>query len=94
MPRPKARAAPAGSKRMGPSRLPYPGRPPEPANPIFEPEKCKAYIVYSIGECLSSCRTPCICLCICLCIAAVLGVFVGLNAGMGINPLAMMGIPI
>lgn len=79
---------------MGPSRLPYPGRPPEPANPIFEPEKCKAYIVYSIGECLSSCRTPCICLCICLCIAAVLGVFVGLNAGMGINPLAMMGIPI
>ena len=39
-----------------PPSPPTSGRPPQPANPIFEPEKCKAYIVYSIGEAFSSCR--------------------------------------
>mmetsp|Transcript_26139 Transcript_26139/g.85956 ORF Transcript_26139/g.85956 Transcript_26139/m.85956 type:complete len:201 (-) Transcript_26139:1486-2088(-) len=46
MPRAKARANPAGRARNGPSKLAEPGRPPQPANPILESEKCKAYIVY------------------------------------------------
>lgn len=52
------------------------GRPPQPANPIFEPEKCKAYILYSIKEAFSSCRYICNlnCLCarvyVCVCVSA------------------------
>jgi len=68
MPRAKAKAGPAGKARYGPSKLPEPGRPPQPANPIFEPEKCKAYINYTISETFNSCRTPCICLCCILCV--------------------------
>jgi hypothetical protein len=92
MPRAKAKAAPAGSKRYGPSKLPYPGRPPEPANPIFEPEKCKAYIIYSCGECLSSCRTPCMCLCCILCVAGVLAVIVGIQQA-GLGPMLLPFLP-
>ena len=78
LPRAKARANPAGSKRNGPALLGEPNRPPQPANPIMEPEKCKAYIVYSIKECFARCKVPCLCiLCaivIGLIIAAVVGV--------------------
>jgi hypothetical protein len=47
MPRAKARALPASKGfSAGPARLNPPNRPPQPTNPIFDPEGCKAYIVY------------------------------------------------
>jgi len=92
MPRAKARAAPAGSKRYGPSKLPEPGRPPQPANPIFEPEKCKAYIVYSIGEMFSNCRTPCMCLCCILCVVAIVGALAGIQMS-GLAPILLPFMP-
>ena len=45
MPRAKARALPASKGfSAGPARLNPPNRPPQPTNPIFDPEGCKAYI--------------------------------------------------
>ena len=47
MPRAKARAMPASNGfKPGPAKLKTPDRPPQPTNPIFDPEGCKAYIVY------------------------------------------------
>ena len=54
MPRAKARALPASlGFRSGPAKLKDPDRPPQPKNPIFDPEGCKQYIVYTVGL-----RTP------------------------------------
>jgi len=48
MPRAKARAMPASKGfSAGPAKLKNPNRPPQPTNPIFDPEGCKAYIVYT-----------------------------------------------
>lgn len=79
MPRAKARAAPAGAKRNGPSKMPEPGRPPQPANPLLYPEKCKAYIIYSCKEFFSRCKGPCLCCLCCLLLAAIIATIAGMN---------------
>ena len=79
MPRAKARAAPAGAKRNGPSKMPEPGRPPQPANPLLYPEKCKAYIVYSCKEFFSRCKGPCLCCLCCLLLAGIIAAIAGMN---------------
>jgi len=84
MPRAKARASPAGAQRRGPAKMPEPGRPPQPANPILQGEQCKAYIAYTISEFFKSCRTPCICLVCCLLIAVILAAMVGVRQGLGV----------
>lgn len=48
MPRAKARAMPASNGfKAGPAKLKTPNRPPQPTNPIFDPDGCAAYISYT-----------------------------------------------
>jgi len=70
MPRALAKKQVAGRSRNPPQQLPEPVRPPTPANPIFEPEKCNAYIKYQIKEFFLN-RKWCI-LCSCCTILAAL----------------------
>lgn len=51
MPRAKARALPASlGFKAGPAKLIDPNRPPQPTNPIFNPEGCKQYIIYTVSR--------------------------------------------
>mmetsp|Transcript_72184 Transcript_72184/g.193000 ORF Transcript_72184/g.193000 Transcript_72184/m.193000 type:complete len:295 (+) Transcript_72184:60-944(+) len=88
MPRAKAKAVPASlGFRAGPAKLKNPNRPPQPANPIFAPDQCAAYIVYTCKECCLRFRPCCICIC---CILIVVIFFVGyfyLKDILGLPPL-------
>uniref|UniRef100_A0A7S4U7T2 C2 domain-containing protein n=1 Tax=Guillardia theta TaxID=55529 RepID=A0A7S4U7T2_GUITH len=58
MPRAKARAIPASlGFKAGPAKLQDPNRPPQPTNPILDPEGCKAYIIY-VCKFRSRCSFP------------------------------------
>ena len=73
MPRAKARAMPASlGFKAGPAKLFDPNRPPQPTNPIFNPEGCKAYIVYVCAEAVNKQKPCCCCLCCCILIALLL----------------------
>jgi len=73
MPRAKARAMPASNGfKAGPAKLKDPNRPPQPTNPIFNPEGCKAYIVYTCAEAINKKKPCCCCLSCCVIIVALL----------------------
>ena len=56
MPRALARATPASNGfDPGPAKLRDPNRPPQPANPIFAPDQCAAYIAYVCMESINKC---------------------------------------
>lgn len=84
MPRAKARALPATNGfKAGPAKLKTPNRPPQPTNPIFDPEGCKAYIVYVCVEAINKKKPCCCCLSCCIIIVGLLvGYVYLLQAGM------------
>jgi len=77
MPRAKARAMPASlGFKPGPAKLFDPNRPPQPKNPIFDPEGCKAYIVYVCKEAINRKKPCCCCLSCCIILIVLLVVYV------------------
>jgi len=88
MPRALARATPASPGfKAGPAKLRDPNRPPQPANPIFSPDQCGAYIAYTCKEAISKCKPCCCCLiCLVLVVALLVGYFYAKDI-LGLPPL-------
>jgi len=86
LPRAKARAMPASNGfKAGPAKLKTPNRPPQPTNPIFNPEGCKACIVYTCAEAINKKKPCCCCLSCCVILVALLvGYVYLLDAGLPI----------
>lgn len=62
--------------KPGPAKLFDPNRPPQPKNPIFDPEGCKAYIVYVCKEAINRKKPCCCCLSCCIILIVLLVVYV------------------
>ena len=88
MPRALARATPASNGfDPGPAKLRDPNRPPQPANPIFAPDQCAAYIAYVCMESINKCKPCCICLCCLVLVVAFLVGYFYLKDILGLPPL-------
>jgi len=88
MPRAKGRSIPASiGFRAGPAKLKDPNRPPQPANPIFAPDQCAAYIAYVCMEAINKKKPCCCCLSCCVLIALILVGYFYLQGVLGLPPL-------
>ena len=100
MPRALARATPASNGfDPGPAKLRDPNRPPQPANPIFAPDQCAAYIAYvcmeSINKCvhqqylsiyLSTSAYLSVCLSVCLSVYLSIYMYIDMICTYGVDP--------
>jgi hypothetical protein len=83
-----ARKNPIGRNRNPDSDLPEPTtRPPEPANPIFYPDKCAYYITWHISHCCNAYKKYFICFCCLLTIIIAIPVIFYLSQMPGLKTL-------